>query len=192
MRDLVDSERVQQFLRELGKRLTVPTTVYLTGGASAVLEGWRASTMDLDLKVVPDHEVFALLPGLKERLRLNVELASPDHFLPPLPDWENRSPLITRIGSAEFRHFDFYSQALSKIERGFGRDLDDVTEMVRRDLVEPERLTRLAREVVPDLVRYPAIDPPSFLAAVDEFVRSVRRSDRDVGIDRHRGDPRAL
>ena len=176
MRDLVDSERVQEFLRELGKRLRAPTTVYLTGGASAVLQGWRSSTLDLDLKVVPDNEVFAVLPELKERLRLNVELASPDHFLPPLPDWEGRSPLITRVGSVEFRHFDFCSQALAKIERGFSRDLDDVREMLRRDLVDPEQLTRFAREVVPDLIRYPAVDPASFLRAVDEYVRSVGES----------------
>ncbi len=176
MRDIVDSERVQGFVRELGKRLRSPATVYLTGGASAVLEGWRASTMDIDLKIVPDTEVFELLPRLKEELRINVELASPDDFLPPLPGWESRSPLITRIGTVEFRHFDFCSQALAKIERGFSRDLDDVREMVRRDLVEPDQLKRLADEIVPGLIRYPAVDPDSFLRAVGDFLGSVGES----------------
>ena len=174
MRDRVDSERVRTFLKELGDLLRSPTTVYLTGGASAVLEGWRESTIDLDLKFVPDTEAFAALPQLKEKLRVNIELASPDQFLPPLPGWEGRSPVITRIRSVEVRHFDFYSQALSKIERGFSRDLGDACEMVRRKLVDPPELTRFAREIVPDLIRYPAIDPESFLRAVDGFVLGLQ------------------
>lgn len=72
-----------------------------------------------------------------------------------------------------FRHFDFYSQALGKIERGFDRDLGDVREMVRRGLVEPDQLTRFARDIAPGLLRYPAIDPDSFLQEVDTFVRDL-------------------
>jgi hypothetical protein len=171
MRDLVDSERVHAFLKALGARLRSPATVYLCGGASAVLEGWRKSTLDLDLKFVPDTEAFGALAELKDALRVNVELASPDHFLPPLPGWEERSPVITRIGPVEFRHYDFYSQALAKIERGFGRDLDDASEMVRRKLVGLSELSRLSRAILPDLGRYPAVDPRSFLEAVDGFIR---------------------
>lgn len=173
MRHLIDSERLREVLKELGRELRSPTTVYLTGGASAVFEGWRESTIDCDFKVVPDGEVFGVLPRLKEKLRVNVELASPDHFLPPPRGWEGRSPLITRIGRVEFRHFDFYSQALSKLERGFARDLDDVREMVRRGLVEPNELARLAREILPRLDRYPAVDPGSFLRAVDAFIADL-------------------
>jgi hypothetical protein len=33
---------------------SVPTRIYLTGGATAVLEGWRASTVDIDLRLEPD------------------------------------------------------------------------------------------------------------------------------------------
>ena len=173
MRDPVDSERVQAFLRELGKSVRTPTTVYLSGGTSAVLVGWRDTTVDVDLKFVPDTEVFGILPRLKESLRVNVELASPDHFLPPLPGWQERSVFITRIDSLECRHYDFYSQALSKIERGFSQDLDDVREMVRRGLVDPEKLVRFAREILPELPRYPAVDERSFLDAVEKFVRSL-------------------
>ena len=150
-----------------------PTTVYLVGGASAVVEGWRETTIDLDLKIVPDGEAFEAIPRLKERLRINVEIASPDHFLPTVPGWEHRSPIIEIIGPVEFRHFDFVSQALTKLERGFEKDVSDVHEMVRRGLVEPPELRRVAHEMVPDLKRFPAVDPKSFLRAVDEFLESV-------------------
>lgn len=69
------------------------------------------------------------IPLLKERLQLNVELASPDQFIPVAPGWEDRSPLITKIGRVTFRHYDFCAEALAKIERGHGRDLADVDAM---------------------------------------------------------------
>jgi hypothetical protein len=33
------------------------TRIYFTGGATAVLYGWRASTIDVDLKIVPDRDL---------------------------------------------------------------------------------------------------------------------------------------
>lgn len=43
--------------------------VYLAGGASAVVEGWRASTADIDFVAEPEsRELFESLPELKNRL----------------------------------------------------------------------------------------------------------------------------
>ena len=79
-----------------------------------------------------------------------------------LEGWRDRSPLVFREGNVEVHHFDFYSQALSKIERGFGQDLDDVARMLSSGLVEPERLRELYDTIEPQLYRYPAIDPTAF------------------------------
>lgn len=62
----------------------------------------------------------------------------------------------------DVHHFDPYSQALSKIERGFVHDLADVQAMLDRGLVERDRLTELYEVIEPDLYRYPAIDPAVF------------------------------
>ncbi len=52
--------------------------MYLTGGATAVLEGWRPSTVDVDVRFEPDSdEPLRRIAELKEKLELNVELASP-------------------------------------------------------------------------------------------------------------------
>ncbi|MEQ8766715.1 MAG: DUF6036 family nucleotidyltransferase [Planctomycetota bacterium] len=168
MRSLVDAPKIREFMRALGSCLRAQTRVYLVGGVSAVLEGWRPSTVDLDLKIVPDEEVFGELSRLKEQLNVNIELAAPDQFIPPLPGWEARSTFVTREGQVDFYHFDFYSQALAKIERGFERDLGDVREMVRRSLIEPVRALELFEAVESQLIRYPAIDPPSFRRAVED------------------------
>src|SRR2546422_10047243 len=86
MRRLVDADRLRRLMRALGKEARSEARVYLTGGASAVLLGWRGSTIDVDLKIEPEQdEVLRAIPELKDRLEVNVELASPGDFLPELP-----------------------------------------------------------------------------------------------------------
>jgi hypothetical protein len=154
----------------LGQAADRPIRAYLTGGASAVLEGWRATTIDVDLTFEPETDaVLRALPELKEKLELNVELVSPAHFVPEVPGWQSRSVFVGNRGSVSFHHYDFYAQALSKLERGHPQDMLDVEEMARRRYVDSERLVGFFEQIEPLLYRYPAIDPPTFRAAVLSF-----------------------
>jgi hypothetical protein len=162
-------------MEALGRAARQPVRVYFTGGASAVLFDWRAATIDVDLKLVPEDEgIFGALPALKESLEINVELASPGDFIPELPGWRERSPFIALHGPVAFHHYDFYAQALAKIERGHALDLVDVREMKSRGLVEPRRLLELFESIEGELGRYPAIDPATFRRAVEDAARSSR------------------
>lgn len=171
MRKLADSTRIERFMRELGKAVDVEGRVYLTGGATAVLYGWRATTIDVDIKLIPDRdEILREIPRLKEELDLNVELAAPSDFI-PLPDgWEDRSPLIAQEGKLAFHHFDPVAQALSKIERGHSQDIQDVREMIAMGLVDSAEARRQFEAIEPHLYRFPAIDPISFRRAVEEVL----------------------
>jgi len=162
-------------MEALGAAAGHPGRVYLTGGATAVLSGWRPSTIDIDLKIVPEaDDVLRAVPRLKETIPINVELASPDLFIPVPPGWEDRSPFVARLGALDFHHFDFYSQALAKVERGHERDVADVREMLARGLVVPERALEYFAAIEPQLYRFPAIDPASFRRAVEAtFARSA-------------------
>jgi hypothetical protein len=168
MRHPVDAKRVREFMRALGRGADTPARVYLTGGATAVLEGWRESTVDIDLKLVPETDaLFRALPRLKDELAMNLELASPSDFIPEIPGWEDRSRFIAQEGRLFFHHYDDYGQALAKIERGHDRDLADVSAMIERGLVDPGKLRAFFAAIEPQLYRFPAIDPRSFRAAVE-------------------------
>jgi hypothetical protein len=174
MRRPVDEQRIRAFARELARIARNPVRVYLTGGSTAVLEGWRETTIDLDLRFEPEaDELLRALPALKESLGLNIELASPPDFIPELPGWRQRSPHVLREGTVDVHHFDPYSQALSKIERGFEQDLDDVRTMIARGLVEPVRLAAFFGEIERELYRYPAIDPRAFRHKLDAALENV-------------------
>jgi hypothetical protein len=173
MRRPVDADRVRAFMRALGLAARGEHTVYLVGGATAVLEGWRESTVDIDVALADPasaDELLRALPAIKDELEVNVELASPADFVPVPEGWEQRSRSITREGSVTFLHYDLYAQALAKLERGHDRDLDDVDEMLSRSLVEPARLRTLFAEIEPELYRFPAVDPLSFRGRVEAAV----------------------
>jgi hypothetical protein len=171
MRPPVDEARLRELARRLGLVAGAPTRIYLTGGATAVLEGWRASTVDVDLRLEPDVDALLReLSALKEDLGVNIELASPPDFIPELPGWRGRSSFVFSEGNVEIYHFDFYSQALSKIERGFAQDMDDVAQMLESGLVQPARLRELYEAIEPELYRYPAIDPAAFRRKVSAVV----------------------
>lgn len=167
----VDAAAVRRFLDAIARRATGPTTVYLVGGTTAVTHGWRSSTIDLDLRLEPEDDgILRALPGIKIDQGVNVELASPLDFLPELPGWRDRSPFVATIGALTVRHLDLYSQTLAKLERGFAQDLADVDAMIDRGLVEPHRLLELLAAIEPELYRFPAVDPPTLRAAVQELI----------------------
>lgn len=170
MRELADSSRIERFMRELGRAVQVDGHVYLTGGATAVLHGWRDTTVDVDIKLIPDHdEILREIPRLKERLNLNVELAAPSDFIPLPAGWEDRSPLIHQEGKLSFHHFDPVAQALSKAERGHEQDIRDIKEMIATGLVNPAEALIQFEAIEPELYRFPAIDPVTFRKAVKEL-----------------------
>lgn len=75
MRELANATRIEQFMHEMGRAVSVEGGVYLTGGATAVLHGWRDTTIDVDIKLIPDRdEILREIPRLKEKLNLNIEL----------------------------------------------------------------------------------------------------------------------
>lgn len=79
-------------MRELGRTSRTDGRVYLTGGATAVLHGWRDSTVDVDIKLIPDSdELLREIPRLKEELNINVELAAPSDFIPVPDGWRNEA-----------------------------------------------------------------------------------------------------
>jgi hypothetical protein len=170
---MIDAAGIRGFMKGLGSVLAHETRIYLLGGASRVLLGWRESTDAIDITVVPDREIARILPRLTQDEKVDVLLRAPDQFIPPLPGWEERSPPIGQEGRVTFLHLDFYSQALTMIERASARDAEDVREMIARNLLNPAVALKLFDQIEPEFPKYPAIDGPVFRRVV-EMVLSGR------------------
>ncbi len=178
MRPLADADRIRRFMRALGAEAWSETRAYFTGGATAVLLGWRPSTIDVDLKLVPEDEgALRAIARLKNQLQINVELASPLDFIPVPAGWEERSLFVAREGRVFYYHFDPYAQVLAKLERRHAQDLEDVQNFLRSGLVDPRRALEYFRRVEPELYRFPAVDPASFRRAVEEALGNTSAPD---------------
>jgi hypothetical protein len=173
MRRRADRQRIDRFTTELGRLAKEPTTVYLSGGATAVVYGWRLSTIDIDLRLEPERdELLRAIVELKERLSVNVELASPLDFIPEPPGWRDRSPFVAQEGALTVRHMDPYAQVLAKIERGHALDQADVQAMLEQGLIEPAEVRRHFAAIEPGLYRFPAINVPAFRSQVEAALKS--------------------
>ena len=158
MRESVTRDRLLAFMQRLaeaaprGRRFRV----FVVGGGTAVAQGWRESTIDVDL-YADDEAVFSDIQRIKETQRLNVEFARPEHFVPPLAGVTDRHVFIAAFGGISFFHYDPYSQVFSKIVRGFRRDLEDARHFIEDGLVDADRFRRLV-DAIPEsaFTRYPA------------------------------------
>ena len=173
MRAELTAERLSALMRELARTAPRGTSfrVYLVGGGTAVCAGWRASSIDVDL-CSDEDAVFRDIQRIKERLNINVELARPEHFVPALNGSARRHVFIKALGRVSFFHYDPYAQVLSKVVRGFERDMEDARQFVRSGMVDPGRLRELVREI-PEAAyaKYPSLSHAAVVEAVDAFVR---------------------
>lgn len=175
MRREITRERLGSLMKELAR--SAPrrgaSRVYLVGGGTAVYLGWRSSSIDVDL--YSDREaVFRDIQGIKERLRINIEFARPEDFVPPLRGTASRHVFIETVGPISFYLYDPYAQFLSKVVRGFQRDLDDAREFLRSGMVDPEKLQSLVA-AIPDsaYAKYPNLSRPGVETAVETFLGGI-------------------
>jgi hypothetical protein len=162
-------------MRELARsaKPTQSYRVYLVGGGTAVLEGWRESSIDADLFAKED-DIFRDVQAIKERLQLNVELVRPEDFVPALEGSDTRHVFIETVGRVSFYHYDPYAQLLSKIVRGFARDLVDAKALVTSGMVDADRFRKLVAGI-PDSAysKYPRLSPHAVRTAVDDFLSGL-------------------
>ena len=176
MRSNVDPEKLEQLMDILGKEARGSGSIYFTGGASALLIGWRSSTVDVDIRLDPEPPgIFQAIAKIKQDLNINIELASPQDFLPPLPGWRERSVFIGRKGQISFYHYDFTAQALSKLSRGYDRDINDVQSMFEQGLFSLANLRDCFEAIEPDLIRFPSLNPDALKSRVETFIEQANQ-----------------
>jgi hypothetical protein len=149
MRQHVGQREIEQFLIEVG-RTRRPGRLYLTGGAALVHRGIRlGQTLDIDIQITIDPaNLTTEIAQLKHKLNMNIEFASPGDFMPLPTQWEVRSHFIKRYNQVDAFYFDWYSIALSKMQRANQRDILDVQSLVRQGYVKVTELDQLCQDVL--------------------------------------------
>lgn len=167
MRPSVDKTAIESFLTQLGRDFRKPGHLYLMEDAALVHLRIRPGfTQDIDIQVsgANEGELIVAIQRLIQRMQINVEFASPGDFIPLPSQWETHAQYVGRYGSIDVFYFDFYSIALSKIERGNTRDIADVRLLVQKGIITLDELDAAYQQVLTQLGkgRYPRITPERF------------------------------
>ena len=169
----VTSTALNEFLHELGRRLTRPASIYLLGGSALRLLGSPRETLDVDYALDPGAEdLESAITTLAKELKLDLEIVPLAEFIPLPPNAIQRRRFIGRFGQLDAYIFDLYSIALSKIARGFEADLEDVQFLLAQNLIHWPDLENYFQAIYPEASRAD-IDPQEFQAYFNELKRRV-------------------
>lgn len=153
LRPPVGASEIRRFLDALGREFHGQARLCLVGGASLVFEGLRTETLDIDISIEvepAEHgRLIQAIRALKDRLHVNVAEANPADFIPLPTGARHRDEWIGEFGRIQVYHFDPYSTALSKIDRGTDKDLADVEALLRAKRIDFETLRRCYEEILP-------------------------------------------
>lgn len=73
MRANIDTQKLERLMQVLGREAQGSGCIYFTGGASALLIGWRKSTVDVDLRLDPEPPgIFQAIAKLKQELNITI------------------------------------------------------------------------------------------------------------------------
>jgi len=141
----MESDQIRAFLTVLGNRYPRSAKLYLLGGSALCLLGSPRPTVDIDY-VGDDLKKDGLQNTMAEVARemdLDVEAVPIARFIPVPAGETERSLHLGTFGKINVYVFDPYSIALSKVDRGFDTDLDDVIFLIQHRFIELEELARI-------------------------------------------------
>lgn len=165
---------IESVLHAVGRTLSSPGQLVLVGGSALALLGSSRPTIDLDFigdDLAPSGLHLQVIQATQE-LNLIADPVPLDRFIPLPEGSDERRIHIGRFGNLDVFVADPYSIALSKLDRGFDTDLDDVVFLLRRNLIALEELTRIAR-VSPDQAREFDMDPVQLQSHLQEVRRRL-------------------
>lgn len=145
----VGRQEIEQFLVQVG-RTRQSGRLYITGGAALVHRGIRpGQTLDIDIQITIDPgNLISEIARLKQKMNINIEFSSPGDFMPLPTQWEARSAFIKRYDQVDVFYFDWYSIALSKLQRANRQDVVDVQLLVQQGFIDVTELDRLFQDVL--------------------------------------------
>lgn len=135
--DELNIQRLREFLDIVGDRAGASAVLILLGGSGLSLLGNRRPTLDLDFdgEEFDGGEFRALLEQVAAELHIELEAVPLHRFIPLPPGADNRHVPIGTFGNLRAFVFDPYSIALSKLDRGFDSDIEDVVFLLRQGFV---------------------------------------------------------
>lgn len=166
----MESDQIHAFLTALGNRYPRPAQLYLLGGSALCLLGSPRPTLDIDYvgDDLKKDDLQNLMEEIAREMELDVEAVPISRFIPIPHGEEKRSLHFGAFGTIEVYIFDPISIALSKVERGFDTDLDDVAFLIQRGYIGFDELERITQAALIQARKFD-MNPAEVLAHLQEL-----------------------
>lgn len=141
----IASAQIYAFLQLLGERYPHPAMLTLLGGSALCLLGSARPTLDIDYVGDDRHktDLQHLLEQVAQELQIEIEAVPIEQFVPIPAGADERRLFIGRFHQLDVYVLDPYTIALSKLDRGFDTDLEDVSFLIRREIVTVDELEQV-------------------------------------------------
>jgi hypothetical protein len=171
---MLDNRQIRGFLKAVAEHLSQPAKLYLLGGSALALLGGPRPTLDIDYvgDDITKTDFQKTIDQVAESLGLVAE-AVPIHKFIPIPDQgTDESIYFEKIGDLEVFIYDPLSIALSKIDRGFDTDLDDVLFLIWEGYISIDSLTARLDDALQKAGQFD-IDPVEARAHMSELLKRL-------------------
>lgn len=152
----MDNADIKSFLQTLGERVPPRSQLILIGGGALALLGSPRLTVDIDFigDDVHPSKLHRSIMEMARELGTHLEPVPLDRFIPlPAGSTERNIP-IGQFGNLEIYVADPYSIALSKLDRGFDTDFEDIIFLIQRNFVTVDELERIVQKALPQARKY--------------------------------------
>ena len=169
----VSKQAIQDFLQQLGARYPKPATLHLLGGSALILLGSSRETLDIDYvgDDLQKDNFQLVIEEVANELGLDTEPVPIERFV-PLPEGnEQRGIHIGQFGNVDVFIFDPYSIALSKLDRGSDRDLDDIVFLIQHNQISAVELEHILADALPQAGKFDF--NPDILAHLQELKKRL-------------------
>ena len=153
---LMHKARIEAFLTAVGKHCQPASTLFLLGGGALEMLGGARPTVDLDYvgnDLQPDN-LQQLMMQIANEMQIELEAVPIAEFVPVPANAQKRAVLVGEFGNLTVYIFDPYTIALSKLDRGFDNDIEDVLFLVRNQLITVEQLAMFVETAVSQANRF--------------------------------------
>ena len=165
---------IREFLTELRNRYSKQETLYLLGGSALILLGSSRDTLDIDYvgDDTQKDEFQILIEEIASELELETEVVPIERFI-PLPEGnEKRKIHIGQFGNVNVYVLDPYSIALSKVDRGFETDLEDIIFLIQHNQINMEELGQILKNSLPHAGKFDF--HPEILAHFEDLKKRLK------------------
>lgn len=152
----MDNSEIKSILQSIGVRVPPSSQLILVGGSALALLGSPRLTIDIDFfgDDVHPSDLHKIIMQAAKELQVHVEPVPLDRFIPLLTEGTRRNIYIGQFGNLEVFVADPYSIALSKLDRGFDTDIEDIVFLIQSHHINMDEFERMVQGILPQANKY--------------------------------------